>query len=273
MPEMKCAQCSAENAGTAQFCSQCGARLSVEMSDAQPEAPPSFVTHSDRWSGYSLAHPPGWKVRNVRGSVIVSEDAKEAVAAWISSAPLAGASSLQEFATRYVNWMQTQEPSFEGSLVTGREPAGAKLQLRTCSLRGALRLEGRVDMVLRDRNVVIRGFQVPAAADGSMPRSSEMLQVLNSFRMIPPVQRQFFREPKEDAFAALVPSGWSASGKVSRSIWTGLASCEFSAQADARGLTKLCIPGTSQSFMDSFLGKRFTPAREFAAKWLAKSFP
>jgi hypothetical protein len=137
-------------------------------------------------------------------------------------------------------------------------------------------LEGRINMVARGDQVVIRGFQVPAGGPaGDMPpRAAETLAILNSFRTFAGQQRQMFREPKEGAFTAIVPAGWTAAGAVTRDRWTGTPSCEFTAQSDAHGLTKVCVPGSTWTLYDKWLvGTRFMPAAKFAAEWLPMKLP
>jgi hypothetical protein len=72
---------------------------------------------------------------------------------------------------------------------------------------------------------------------------------------------------------AAVPAGWIAAGQVARNTWTGATTCEFTAQSDPRGLTKVCVPGSFWQFNDTWLGTRFMPATKFAAEWLPKKLP
>ncbi len=242
---------------------------------AAGEAPAGWVRVVEPWAGYALAHPPGWAVHNERGTLVISENASKTAAAFIAAAPLAGAANVQDFATRYVAAIRAGDASFEAVPIADSTPSPDKLLLRTRCRRGALALEGRINLVARGDQVVIRGFHAPAdgtAADAP-PCAAELLAILNSFRTFAAPPRQLFREPQEGAFAALVPTGWIASGKVARNAWTGATVCEFAAQSDPRGLTRVCVPGSFWQFNDSWLGTRFMPAGKFAAEWLPKNLP
>jgi hypothetical protein len=247
---------------------------------AAGDAPAGWAKLVDPWAGFALAHPPGWTVHNERGTIVVSEDPSNTVAAWIAAAPLAGATNLQDFAARYVATVHASDPSFEAA--PGPASAPGSLLLRTHCRRGAAALEGRINMVARGDQVVIRGFQAPAGTPGAdaPPRAAEMLAILNSFRTFAGQQRQMFREPKEGAFTAIVPAGWTVSGEVTRDRWTGMPSCAFTAQADTSGLTKVCVPGSTWTLYDKWLANRFMPncarfmpAAKFAAEWLPKKLP
>jgi len=236
--------------------------------------PGDWVKHVDQWSGYELAHPAGWQVRNVRGSIVIAENPNGLVMAWISSVPFAGATSLQDFVTKYVASTHASDQTFETSPVTDPEPTPGTIVLRARSRYGASQLEGCMTFTFRDTNVVVRGFRAPvdgsSATNQTPPHSAELVEILNSFRTVPSVARQLFHEPKEGAFAVVVPMGWVTSGKVSRGMLSAMVTCEFSTQSDARGLTKVGVPGSFWSFMDSWLGTRFMPAGKFAAEWLPK---
>ena len=237
------------------------------------DAPAGWIKLVDPWAGFALAHPPGWTVRNELGTLVVSEDPVNTVAAWIASAPLAGAANVHDFAARYVAAVRASDASFDA--VPDPAPATDTVLLRTHCRRGTVALEGRINMIVRGDQVVIRGFQVPAGGAGAdaPPRAAEMLQILNSFRSFTAPPRQVFREPKEGAFMAAVPAGWIAAGQVARNTWTGATTCEFTAQSDPRGLTKVCVPGSFWQFNDTWLGTRFMPATKFAAEWLPKKLP
>lgn len=201
----------------------------VNPSDAQAagDAPVGWAKLVDPWAGFSLAHPPGWSGHNDCGMIVVSEDQSNTAAAWIAAAPLAGAANLQDFATRYVAAVHTGDPSFEAA--PGPISAPGSLLLRTHCRRGNVALEGRINMVARGDQVVIRGFQVPAGGSGgdAPPRAAEML-----------------------------------------------ASCAFTAQSDARGLTKVCVPGSYWTLYDKWLvGTRFMPAGEIRRRMVAEEAP
>jgi hypothetical protein len=239
------------------------------------DVPDDWVRHFDPWAGFALAYPRGWSLRTDRGAILVSENPGDTVVAWIASRPLAGAPSVHHYAAQYVEALRASDPTFEAVPIADPTPAPGKLLLRTRCRRGATVLDGRINMVVRGDQVVLRGFHVPAgnASAASPPGAEEMLKILNSFRSFPVAQRQAFREPREGAFTAVVPAGWNASGKVERNGWTGATTCEFTAQSDPRGLTKVCVPGSFFQFADSWFGKRFMPATQFAAEWLPAKLP
>jgi hypothetical protein len=214
-------------------------------------------------------------LRTECGAIVVSENASNTVVAWIASRPLAGAPSVHDYAAQYVAAVRASDPTFDAALLADPTPTPDRLLLRTRCGAGAAMLDGRINMVARGDQVLLRGFHVPAAdaSAAAPPRADEMLKILNSFRTFPAVQRQAFREPREGAFTAVVPAGWNASGRVARNGWTGATTCEFTAQSDLRGLTKVCVPGSVFQFADSWLGKRFMPAIQFAAEWLPAKLP
>jgi hypothetical protein len=248
------------------------------MSDIESDAlPVPWVCHVDQWAGYSLAHPPGWQVLCDGGRVVAREDAAGMVEAsvWPVRAPAsAGAADVQAVAQKYVEWTHALDPSFEAWRIDEQEPAPGHLLLRTRSRRGPQTLEGRANITAVGSDAVIRSFHVPSDAPADSvappPRTPEMVKILDSFRALPAIPRQPFREPSQSAFSVLVPTGWTSSGKVASSIWTGALTLEFWCQRDPRGLTKYCVPAQYWAFMDNWLGTRFMPAAEFAATVLPK---
>jgi hypothetical protein len=100
---------------------------------------------------------------------------------------------------------------------------------------------------------------------------------------MPPLPRGQFREPRENAFEALVPIGWYVDGRLQRDPRTGAATFHFSVRRDPPGLTSAAVPTQVWAFVEGRLAgfmamgmmeaKKFMPATQFAREVLPGKVP
>ena len=281
MPNLSCAHCGAAIYRGMGPCAYCGAAPGIPPSQIQtnlPELPADWLRYADPWSGFALGHPPGWEVRSARGLITVREDSLGNTAALVWPIRLQTPGDVQTVAGQFVAWARSGNPTFEAWRVPEEKPSPHRILLRTRSQRANLPLDGGVTITVDGANAMISGFQAPAQTAST--RAPVMVQLLRSFRLIPPMPRQPFREPREGAFDALVPTGWLGQGQANRNHIGAAAICQFWLSRDPQGITQLGLPGQAWTFTDGMGGwlmgmspapsLKYMPAGLFATQWLAR---
>lgn len=283
MANLSCPHCGAAVYRAAVWCGYCGAPRAPGMPPPLgepgplPDLPADWVRYADEWSGFALGHPPGWEVRGTRGLITVREDAAGSTAAMIWPIRLPAPADVQTVAAQFVAWARAGNPSFEAWRVPEESPASNRILLRTRSQRQNVTLDGGVTITVDGLNAMISGFQAPAPSASA--RAPVMVQVLRSFRLIPPMPRRPYREPREGAFDALAPAGWIAQGQANRNHVGNAAICQFWANFDPQGFVQAVVPGQAWMFTDGWAGwlmgipagptLKYLPAGAFASQWLA----
>ena len=283
MANLSCSRCTAAIYRGVVRCAFCGATLVAGMPPlaepaALPELPADWVRYADEWAGFALGHPPGWEVRSNRGLITVREDQAGNAAAMIWPIRLDCPTDVHSVASQFVAWAKSGNPTFEAWRVPEESPSNNRLLLRTRSQRQNISLDGGVTISVDGVNAMISGFQAPAA--NASARAPAMMQLLRSFRLIAPMPRQHFREPREAAFDVTIPANWIGQGQANRNHVGNAAICQFWLSRDPQGFVQLGIPAQLWTFSDGWSGwmmgmmpaptLKYMPAHAFATQWLAR---
>lgn len=249
--------------------------------DSPPPPPPlpdGWIRTVDSWAGYSVGHPQHWAARWENGVITVGPDGRGTVQAFVWPVQLRSPLNAQQVAQNVFLWFKAQDPQFEAWLESSSQQFPRTTMMRTKSRAAGQQVEGVVMVIVCGSSAVISGFHAPPATQ----EASTLMTIAQSFRFELPAPRQRFREPREGSFDAVAPMGWQATGRTRRNQWTGMITCEYSAQKDASGLTLAAVPGDLWQFADGrmmgmlalgMMGmKKFSPAGQCGPELLAKRF-
>lgn len=210
--------------------------------------PPGWLLHHDPWHGFTLSHPPGWEVVNLRSQVDVRADPVGFTSASISPFSLPAPASARQVAMQFTGLARSLIPSFQAWQQGNTAPDSNRITLRTRANRFGQQLEGVYNILVQGNNCVISGYQAPAQ---SIAQRSELLgQILATFRTAALMERQQVVEPRERAFSVPIPAGWSFFAGVDRNNIGGKGVLKFAASRDPQGLTAANMPSQTWSYMD-----------------------
>lgn len=180
-----------------------------EPSSSPP--PAGWRHHEDRWNGFAVNLPPGWRAVADGAKVYALGEDDCAVLYWPQRAP--ESLSMDELVERVTRELAGGDPTFDAWCApgAGRERAVSfrRLGRDGRELRGAL----RVQRVAREA-VIVRGYQSPAAREASLRPVAE--QVARSFTPVQGPERIRTEDPSEGAWSVEHPAGWIVRGGVDR---------------------------------------------------------
>ena len=306
MSTQQCPQCGKIVSLEDSFCRSCGAKLppqnvelqTPQLAKPQPQpvlqkaasAPTALETsgvsgvvwrkHVDTWNGFSLERPSGWEVRATHDAISVCYDARGLTSAMIRplQLPLSGAEVTADIlAHRMVDMMRAQNTTFAAWQMNPAEKTYIAMHkgqeqvlLRIRSVEEGQELVGVLSVIVDGQTALISGFQAPKSLIETMKPIFQ--SILVSFQSIPRTPRNGFVEPSEQAFTAMLPEEWKATGKVLRTPDAGII-FQFRA-TDPDGALSAEIPGRYYFFQEEakgWLGKLVVPQKYLTRPFMPAS--
>jgi hypothetical protein len=166
----------------------------------------------------------------------------------ISPFTLPAPASAHQVASQFINLVRSIVPSLQAWQQGNTAPDSNRITLKTRANRFGQNLEGVYNILVEGRSCVISGYQAPVQ---EIARSGPLLgQILATFRTAALMERQPVVEPREQAFSARIPAGWSYYAAVDRNNVGGKGVLHFSAMRDPQGQTAANMPWNSWNYMD-----------------------
>lgn len=167
--------------------------------------------HEDRWNGFAVDLPPGWRAVIDGARVYAAGEDGCAVLCWPLRAP--EHQSMDVLAERVARELAGGDPSFD-AWCAPEEGARRLVSFRRRGvdgreLRGAL----HIARVAKDA-VMVRGYQAPASRESEVRRIAE--RVARSFAPQRGEERVRTVDPTEGAWSVEHPEGWIVRGGVDR---------------------------------------------------------
>ncbi len=254
------------------ICPRCGAPLQVNLTACpycqvglvdtpQPQAAPppgpnnrmapvpaGWALHHDPWHGFTLSHPPGWEVVSLNRQVDVRADPIGYTSASLSPFTLPAPASAPQVAGQFIHLLRSFIPSLEAWQQGNATPDSNRITIKTRANRFGQTLEGIFNILVEGRSCMVSGYQAPVAEITRL--GPTLSQILATFRTAALMDRQPIVEPREQAFSAQIPAGWSATAAVDRNTLGGKGVLRFSAKRDPQGLMSANMPSNTWNYMD-----------------------
>jgi hypothetical protein len=293
MSTQQCPQCKKIVSLEDSFCRACGAKLPGQSAKAQPvennlkqpvqqsaasSATPSspaspavggltWRKHVDAWNGFSLERPSGWEVRATQDTLTVCQDLQGLISVMIRPIQFQQHATADELARRMVEMMRASSTNFvawqmapqdKTYIAMHRGPDQVLLRVRFTEANQEL--VGVLSVMVDGNTALVSGFQAPIPVIEKMKPVFQ--HILASFSSIPRLPRTQFIEPGEQAFAAMIPEQWKATGTVMRTADAGIV-FQFRA-TDPEGTLSAEVPGRYYFFQEEakgWLGKIVIPQK------------
>ncbi len=293
MSTQQCPECKKIVSLEDSFCRACGAKLSGQSAEAQPvednpqqpqqpvqksdisPAPPAtpavggltWRKHIDAWNGFSLERPSGWEVRATQDTITVCQDLQGLISVMIRPIQFQQYATADELALRMVEMMRASSTNFiawqmapqdKTYIAMHRGPDQVLLRVRFTEENQEI--VGVLSVMVDGNTALVSGFQAPIPVIEKMKPVFQ--HILASFSSIPRLPRTQFVEPGEQAFTALIPEQWKATGTVMRTPDAGIV-FKFRA-TDAEGTLSAEVPGRYYFFQEEakgWLGKVVVPQK------------
>lgn len=295
MSTQQCPQCGKIVSAEDSFCRACGAKLPQPQQDAQaqpqqnqqPQPPVQKAAaaaatletpgvagvvwrkYVDAWNGFSLERPSGWEVRATHDNISVCYDPQGLTCAMIRPIQLSQGGTADMLAHRLVDMMRATSTNFaawqmnpeEKTYIAMHRGADAdQVLLRIRFTEEGQELVGVLSVMVDGDTALVSGFQAPVPLIEIMKPIFQYILV--SFQSIPRSPRSGFVEPGEQAFTAMIPEQWKATGKVMRTSDAGII-FQFKA-TDPDGTMSAEVPGRYYFFQEEakgWLGKLVIPQK------------
>jgi hypothetical protein len=294
MNALSCPKCGAPVHAGVQVCPYCGVGLVNDLPQnpgerPQPpvQVPEGWVRFQDLWHGFTLAHPPGWRVETFQGQISIREDPVGIVAAMIWPYSLPAPASARQTAFQFAGLARTINPTFQVWQQENAAFDSNRITLRTHQVRYGQPVEGCLNVLVDGTNAVISGYEAPAPVIAQ--HSAVLSAILATFRTGELMPRQRIQETAEGAFSGSIPAGWMFQAGVKRTTSGGAGLPYLSAACDPQAQVWAGSPWYTWAFMDggfggfgNFLGgmggysaMRFAPAAAFCqsniAPWMGQA--
>jgi hypothetical protein len=292
----QCPQCKKIVSLEDSFCRACGAKLTGQSAEPQPvednapqpqqpvqksagssATPASAATpavgglvwrqHVDAWNGFSLERPSGWEVRATQDTITVCQDLQGLVSIMIRPIQFQQHATADELALRMVEMMRASSSNFSAWQMAPQDKTYIAMHrgpdqvlLRVRFTEENQELAGVLSVMVDGNTALVSGFQAPIPMIEKMKPVFQ--HILASFSSIPRLPRTQFVEPGEQAFAAMIPEQWTATGKVMRTPDAGIV-FQFRA-TDPGGTLSAEVPGRYYFFQEEakgWLGKIVVPQK------------
>jgi hypothetical protein len=285
MSTQQCPQCQKIVSLEDRFCCACGAKLpqsSAKAPQNQPQessgkraasaATPSasnssWRKHTDSWNGFSLDRPSGWEVRVTHDTITICQDLQGLTSATIRPVQLQQQVTAGEFARRLVEMLRANTTNFVAWQMKPEEKTYSALRcesdqtlLRIRFTQEGQELVGVLSVVMNGNAGLVSGFQAPPSVIEKMKPTFQ--RILASFASIPRMPRTRFVEGSEQAFSALIPHNWQATGSLLRTPEAGVI-FRFHATNPDKTLS-IEVPGSYMFFQEEikgWLGKLIIPQK------------
>jgi hypothetical protein len=255
MPEaLICPCCGASYNQGATQCKYCKVYFSTG-SGSSPEAvqsgagldlPPGWVQYNDAWNGFSLVHPPGWKVYARKGAIGIREDPAGVSSAGIYTQRLAQQTPAREFLQYYISVAHNLIPN----LLVWEAPADDQAADHSLARYEGDYLDchiaGIYDIHIQNQQVFLAGFGCPT---GQLQAKKKWFQdILASFKPIQAMQRQKHQEVSEGAYVVWAPIGWQVDAKLDRQHINNAATPQLVIKREPQGLAQAALMGGTWNF-------------------------
>lgn len=259
MRALTCPQCSAPLGRDPAACPYCGVGL---VTDALPEtrqdrtrnaaaAPDGWITHRDPWHGFSIVHPPEWRVETLRGAISVRLDPLGRTAASIYPFLLPQPATAQQVARWFAGLMRAGNPTFQSWIQSGVSERSRRVTVRTRQDLYGQQVEGVWNILVDGTSSSISGCSAPVGALGA--QGEIMARILTTFAPMRALERMAAVDPTEGAFSVQLPAGWSFQGGVNRNTIGGAGMPYFWVAEGAAGAAS-CLPNQSWFFLEPLIG-------------------
>ncbi len=278
MSPQQCPHCQQTVSLEDRFCRSCGAKLPPQEAGVQPlakaqpdiardaqEKEAAWRKHTNSWNGFSLERPSGWEVRVARDTITVCQDLQGLTSATIWPVQLQQQVTADVLARRLVEMLRANTTNFLAWQMNPEEKTYSALHrgsdqvlLRLRFTQDGQELVGVLSVMVDGTSGLVSGFQAPISVIEKMKPTFQRL--LASFAPLPRLPRTRFVEESEQAFSALIPDHWPATGTLLHTLDAGVI---FRFQAtDPDKVLSAEIPGSYFFFQEEakgWLGKLVIP--------------
>ena len=252
-----CPRCGAPLVGTATACEYCRIRFDVPYGtknrpvDEPPpvQTPEGWKQYLDPWYGFAVAHPPGWWVNALPGSIGIREDPAGITVAVVMTFPNDRNQPARDFFQKFLLDIRQVLPDFTAWEAPGNSNRVDQLAVRFQTTLLGVALAGFYDVSVQKGSARISGFSCPVNA--AVQKVDTFRKILASFRPAERMARKMYHEPTEDAYTIWAPEGWEVNLQLNRQNINNMGTLRYMAKRETQGLAQAGLPDIRWTFTET----------------------